>query len=312
MSQSTGVAAAPGVVGGRRLPRNPDPHPATAPPAAPAGYGALTASVRRGLAGTPGRMRVVAALAVVVTLAFGLGAGQAFRSASGALERAGANAAQVVRVQEIRTNLVRADAAATNAFLVGGSSPRTSAPSTTRPSPGGRRWSPQAARAQPADGAALAAAEHRPGRPTRGRGAGPGQQPSGPTRGRAVPHGGQRRPARRAAPSRSSRSRERQRRPGADRVRCRRTGPLGSPCPGSSPSSCSAARWSGWPGAPTATSTSGSPAPRSPSWSGWSPAGWCWEVSRRGSSRCAPARTPPPWPRRRRGSRRTTPRPTSP
>ena len=124
MSQSTGVAAAPGVVGAAALPRNPDPHPATAPAAAPGRYGALTASVRRGLAGTPGRMRVVAALAVVVTLAFGLGAGQAFRSASGALERAGANAAQVVRVQDIRTNLVRADAAATNAFLVGGLEPK--------------------------------------------------------------------------------------------------------------------------------------------------------------------------------------------
>ena len=107
MSQSTGVAAAPGVVGAAALPRNPDPHGATAPAAAPGRFGALTASVRRSLAGTPGRMRVVAALAVVVTLAFGLGAGQAFRSASGALERAGANAAQVVRVQDIRTNLVR-------------------------------------------------------------------------------------------------------------------------------------------------------------------------------------------------------------
>ena len=150
MSQSTGVAAAPGVVGAAALPRNPDPHPATAPPAAPGRYGALTASVRRGLAGTPGRMRVVAALAVVVTLAFGLGAGQAFRSASGALERAGANAAQVVRVQDIRTNLVRADAAATNAFLVGGLEPkdqretydRATAPALPSSTP---TWGPTAA-----------------------------------------------------------------------------------------------------------------------------------------------------------------------
>ena len=52
-----------------------------------------------------------------------LAAGQAFRSADGALERAGANADQLVRIQAIQTNLVQADADATNAFLVGGLEP---------------------------------------------------------------------------------------------------------------------------------------------------------------------------------------------
>jgi len=157
VSQSTRVAAAPGVVGAAALPRNPDPHAATAPAAAPGRVADLTASVRRGLAGTPGRMRVVAALAVVVTLAFGLGAGQAFRSASGALERAGANAAQVVRVQDIRTNLVRADAAATNAFLVGGVEPKDQRAVYTQAITQAAQLVAQAARAQPADGTALAA-----------------------------------------------------------------------------------------------------------------------------------------------------------
>ena len=207
MSQSTGVAAAPGVVGAAALPRNPDPHGATAPAAAPGRFGALTASVRRSLAGTPGRMRVVAALAVVVTLAFGLGAGQAFRSASGALERAGANAAQVVRVQDIRTNLVRADAAATNAFLVGGLEPKDQREAYTRAITRAAELVAQAARAQPADGAALAAVNTDLVDLHQWRGARTGRQPSGPAGGRAVPHRGQRRPACQGRrPGRSSRT----------------------------------------------------------------------------------------------------------
>jgi hypothetical protein len=102
-------------------------------------------------------MRVVAALAVVATLGFGLGAGQAFRSASGALQRAGADAAQVVRVQDIHTNLVRADAAATNAFLVGGLEPAAQRTAYDEAVTEASRLIAGAAQAQPADGAALAA-----------------------------------------------------------------------------------------------------------------------------------------------------------
>jgi hypothetical protein len=153
------VAAAPGVVGAAALPRHPDPHGASAPaPAsAPGRYGALTASVRRGLAGTPGRMRVVAALAVVATLAFGLGAGQAFRSASGALERARANAQQVVRVQEIHSSLSSANAIATNTFLVGGLEPVDQRKKYDDAIHTAAAGIVTAARAQPADAAALRA-----------------------------------------------------------------------------------------------------------------------------------------------------------
>ena len=157
MSQSTRVAAAPGVVGAAALPRNPDLHGATAPAAAPGRFGALTASARRGLAGTPGRMRVVAALAVVVTLAFGLGAGQAFRSASGALERARANTQQVVRVQEIHSYLSSANAIATNAFLVGGLEPVEQRKRYDDAINTAAAGIVTAAQAQPADAAALEA-----------------------------------------------------------------------------------------------------------------------------------------------------------
>ena len=161
MSQGTSVAAAPGTRPPARCPRSPA---ATTPEAAaPGRLDALSAAVREALAGTPGRMRVVAVLAVVVTLGFGLGAGQAFRSASGALERAGADAAQVVRVQDIQTNLVQADAAATNAFLVGGLEPAAQRTTYDEAVAEASALIAAAARAQPADGAALAAAQHRPG-----------------------------------------------------------------------------------------------------------------------------------------------------
>ena len=75
------------------------------------------------MAGTPGRLRAVGIVSVVATLLFGLAAGQAFRSADGALERAAANSDQLVRIQAIQTNVVQADADATNAFLVGGLEP---------------------------------------------------------------------------------------------------------------------------------------------------------------------------------------------
>ena len=155
MSQGTSVAAAPGTLPAGTLPRTPA---VTAPEATtPGRLDALSAAAREALAGTPGRMRVVAALAVVATLGFGLGAGQAFRSASGALERAGADAAQVVRVQDIHTDLVQADAAATNAFLVGGLEPAGQRATYDAAVADASQRITRAARAQPADGQTLAA-----------------------------------------------------------------------------------------------------------------------------------------------------------
>jgi hypothetical protein len=73
--------------------------------------------------GTPGRMRAFLILAAAMSVVFGVAASQGFGQSDGALDRAQANAAQLVRIQAIHTNLVSANADATNAFLVGGLEP---------------------------------------------------------------------------------------------------------------------------------------------------------------------------------------------
>ncbi|MDQ1483577.1 MAG: hypothetical protein QOF35_1653, partial [Actinomycetota bacterium] len=57
---------------------------------------------------------MLALAAAAVSLIFGVGAFSAFGSADTALRRGGENATQLIRVQAIHTNLVRADADATN------------------------------------------------------------------------------------------------------------------------------------------------------------------------------------------------------
>ncbi len=73
--------------------------------------------------GTPGRMRLYGALVALGCLVFGLFAFIAASSRASALSSARSDAAQLVRIQAIRTNLVFADANLTNAFLVGGLEP---------------------------------------------------------------------------------------------------------------------------------------------------------------------------------------------
>ncbi len=133
--------------------------PAT-PAAAPATKGridALVASTRAAMAGTPGRMRAVGIVSVVAALLFGLAAGQGFRSADGALGRAAANSDQLVRIQAIQTNVVQADADATNAFLVGGLEPPAQRADYTEAIASASELIAQAAQHQPADGTALGA-----------------------------------------------------------------------------------------------------------------------------------------------------------
>jgi hypothetical protein len=102
-------------------------------------------------------MRAVGIVSVAAALLFGLAAGQAFRSADGALERAAANADQLVRIQAIQTNVVQADADATNAFLVGGLEPAAQRAHYTEAIATASGLIAQAAQHQPADGAALSA-----------------------------------------------------------------------------------------------------------------------------------------------------------
>jgi hypothetical protein len=153
---------------------NPTPSPTTGPgqtsgapqspgesqPAVPTVAGRLDdlkASVRRSLSGTPGELRILALLAVAVSLIFAAGAFSAFGSANDALRRGEANALQLVRIQAIHTNLVRADADATNSFLVGGLEPSAQRASYTAAVEQASRLIAEAAKAQPADGPALGA-----------------------------------------------------------------------------------------------------------------------------------------------------------
>jgi hypothetical protein len=107
--------------------------------------------------GTPGRMRALLILSAVVAVLFGLAAAQGFRQSDGALKRAEANTAQLVRVQAIHTNLVAANADATNAFLVGGLEPPAQRQHFVDSLATASRLIAEAATAQPADQTVLGA-----------------------------------------------------------------------------------------------------------------------------------------------------------
>ena len=164
------TAAAPPPVGGARPPGQPVGAPAAPPPAA----GARATQPARGRHPGPAGRRWAprcgrpwpaprggcgpwASSASSPTLLFGLAAGQAFRSADGALERAAANSDQLVRIQAIQTNVVQADADATNAFLVGGLEPAAQRADYTEAIASASRLIAEAAQHQPADGDALGA-----------------------------------------------------------------------------------------------------------------------------------------------------------
>jgi hypothetical protein len=100
-------------------------------------------------------MRALLVLAAAMSVVFGLAAAQGFRQSDGALERAEANAAQLVRIQAIHTNLVSANADATNAFLVGGLEPPEQRQHFVDSMASAARLISEAATAQPADQKAL-------------------------------------------------------------------------------------------------------------------------------------------------------------
>ncbi len=134
------------------------PAPGARPVAAPAIGGSRTRTWVRGqLRGTPGRMRLLGALAALATALFGVLGAASLRSSATALDQSAANTAQLVRVQSIYADVLRADADATNAFLVGGlEDPAQRADYTDTM----RRLTAtitEAAREQRADGTALAA-----------------------------------------------------------------------------------------------------------------------------------------------------------
>lgn len=124
------------------------------PPSALAAAGVPAMPRRR--RSTPVVMRWIAAGLVVVGLLVVAGSVQTFVGADRALARANANAAQLVRVQNIQTLLVQADADVTNSFLVGGLEPVDQRQAYTDAVHTATALITQAATAQPADQAALA------------------------------------------------------------------------------------------------------------------------------------------------------------
>jgi hypothetical protein len=107
-------------------PPPPTPHPAAGTPlgGTRAGRGReLAARLREAASGTPGTLRLLGGGAVIVLVVFGVLGAMSVDRRDDALGDARAEAAQLVRFQTIRTNLVQADALATNAFLVGGLEP---------------------------------------------------------------------------------------------------------------------------------------------------------------------------------------------
>lgn len=107
------------------------------------------------LEGTPGKIRTWLLILVTVSVAFGLSAAQGFRASDGSLNRAEANTAQLVRIQAIHTNLVSANADATNSFLRGGLEPPAQRQHFTDSMSAASKLITEAAKAQPADAEAL-------------------------------------------------------------------------------------------------------------------------------------------------------------
>ncbi len=145
---------------------SPAPVPRRAPIPAPAGVAtaATRAQAGAGLAGRQGASEDVPrllnrwqAVAVVTCVAFGVLAALFQLLAFQATGRAADNTEQLVRVQQIQSSLFRADALATNAFLIGGLEPVDQRAEYDAALDQVLRQVADAAEAQPADREALAA-----------------------------------------------------------------------------------------------------------------------------------------------------------
>ncbi|MDN5804026.1 MAG: hypothetical protein L0H26_05475, partial [Microlunatus sp.] len=106
---------------------------------------------------TPRQLRRLTTAVIVAGIAFGLTGLATFVLLTSSLQRAEASSAQLIRVQEIQTNLLRADANATNAFLVGGLEPAEQRSAYDGAVTESSRLIAAASDAEPADQAALSA-----------------------------------------------------------------------------------------------------------------------------------------------------------
>ena len=106
---------------------------------------------------TPQRLRLLSLGVVVVSVVVALVGGLIFSYLAFSLSRAKADTAQLIRVQKIQSNLLSADATATNAFLVGGLEPPAQRAVYDQALSSTSSLIVEAAQAQPADAAALSA-----------------------------------------------------------------------------------------------------------------------------------------------------------
>jgi hypothetical protein len=151
VSQTSTVARTRAAGPPAAAPATPQPHASQPPGTAPGGW------FRRAFEGTPNRLRTAAAVGVLVSLVFALVGGNAFRVRGNALDEARADAAQLVRVQQIATDLTAADAVVTNAFLQGGQEPAGTYDQFSAYISDASTQLAEAAKAQPGDATALAA-----------------------------------------------------------------------------------------------------------------------------------------------------------
>jgi hypothetical protein len=139
--------------------------PATAPPATmPAQPGPATPSAAAPsptpavkTMDTPRRLRLLSLGVVVAGLVVALLGALTFSYLALSLNRAQADTAQLIRVQKIQSNLLSADATATNAFLVGGLEPPAQRAVYDQALSSTSSLIVEASQAQPADAAALSA-----------------------------------------------------------------------------------------------------------------------------------------------------------
>jgi hypothetical protein len=131
--------------------------PATASPPDSATGGQAVDTAARSTMSTPRRLRLLSLGVVVVGVIVGVIGALIFSYLAVSLGRAKADVAQLIRVQQIQSNLLSADATATNAFLVGGLEPPAQRAAYDQAMSSTSALIADAAQAQPADGAALSA-----------------------------------------------------------------------------------------------------------------------------------------------------------
>jgi hypothetical protein len=152
---ATGVAAPP-VAAPTTTPPIAPPATTPAPPSPATSSSASLATALKAM-DTPRRLRLLSLGVVVVGVLVALVGVLTFSYLAASLSRAKADTAQLIRVQKIQSNLLSADAIATNAFLVGGLEPPAQRAVYDQAMSSTSSLIVEASQAQPADAEALSA-----------------------------------------------------------------------------------------------------------------------------------------------------------